>query len=739
MLSKVFFLFRIIAYTFISTTLYFYYTSQNTKKNSEQQTKANQIIQNENKNNIKILSCVGECLYSNNEDKLWHLFEEGKSFENNYSFAVNGENSKMLIDVNEDISIYIFSNAKISLNRDNNKLSLKVINNCVTFNTNKTKSTLFLDNINKDIQISGLNYYCDKDIDIRVNNIPETVNNSSDLTGKFYNIEEDFYKLFSPCDDIIVLESGSDTKNISFSFLAPVLGSKVFQVSNDSNFSSLNSSFNIKNYFNYSVLLAKGNYFWRLKSTSGEIKSDKCKFSLTSEKEISLIEPSNFDVFSSGPLNFAWSDFENVNMYKLLLSKDSDFSSIAYSKSQKELKNTIDDPVQTLGSGAYYWKIETDKGIDSLVKKFYIYTDGDVLIYEPSDKKQFKSNTNFVKVVWNNFYNVKTYTFDVSRSPSFTNIDYSTKTSVPFVYVPNIGDGEYYYKINVLFNNNAKISSKHSSFIISNNEFINVIEPVQLKQYFLNKEELELVWACAGKEQKFVASINNEQKLISDYNFDANYCSYVLKYPFKELNELVIKEQCETQVCNKSKTISFYTKKNNAPKIIFNNFIELNNKGLAYITWTKTSKPIEYELFDKDKKIISSGSTERKFLLFRLSPATYFIKLKEAGKNLSDFQKFKVIDAKPGMPVLKGPNHRKVAKPNELVSFFWNKAKRAKAYELRIYNSNSKDPEIIKTDKLKLKKKFKKGTYYWSLYAYDYVDDSIRYSNGTKKRMLIVK
>lgn len=234
--------------------------------------------------------------------------------------------------------------------------------------------------------------------------------------------------------------------------------------------------------------------------------------------------------------------------------------------------------------------------------------------------------------------------------------------------------------------------------------------------------------------------INQELLELNNIIKKENKCYYKLKDNLKPYNNIVLKFYCKDSECLKSKTVNFYTKQDLSPRVIVDDklkAIELDNKNLARITWTKTKDPVEYEIYDKDKNFIRNGTTDRGFLLIKIEPGIYFVKLKEAGKNISAYQEFKVLEAPPGVPVLVAPSNRFVARSEKAVKFNWNKTVRAEYYELRIYDKN-KTPIIKKTKDLELNLKLKKGTYTWELYSYSILEGKIRYSNPTQKRILIV-
>jgi len=736
---KYFFWFRLIFYIFFASFLYFYYFVDGKNINVIETTSEviNKLISEEK--NIIVETCIGTCLYSNNKDNIWFVYDEDISISLNYSFAVYGPNSLMILNVNNNLSVYLTNESILSISKKEDNISINVKDLCVYFNTNKEKSGFYLENINQEQLIGGLSSYCYGESGVNLNNIPDEIKNINTLNNKFIPLEED-YKLLLPCNDVFEIAS-NDTIDLEFSYLAPILGTKVFQISNDSTFASLNSSFNIKNYYTNRVKLSKGKYYWRIKNSNNTKISERCEFSIDSSSSIVLKSPHNQAVYISGPLTFSYTSKSNLN--EILISKDWDFSSIIFSTKQNNY--TIDDPLQTLGSGVFYYKVLDDKKTSSLVRKFFVFTDSDLIVLSPKNKEQFKSTNSFINIKWTNLVNVKNYILMVSKDNSFNNIVYSLEAKVPFAFIPNLNEGEYFYRVNAIFNNDTKITSQTNSFIISDAKYINLIEPKDEFEYFIsvNKDYVPVLWPCDYELNKIKHKIViNEVELdIQDILKREDKCLYKLKDNLKPYNAIRLKFFCDTFECLKSRSINFYTKQDLSPKLVFNkdlDSIELDNKGLARIIWTKTSEPVEYEIFDTNRSFIRNGVSERGFLLIKIEPGLYYIRLKEAGKNISDYQEFKILSAKPGVPVIIAPSNRYVAKSKSVIKFSWQKALRAENYELRIFDKNKK-AIIKKTKELELSLKLKAGTYTWELYAYDVLNSKTRYSNSSASRILIVR
>jgi len=736
--SRYFVWLRLVLYILLASFSYFYFFIDD--KNLSIYEKTTEVIKNivEEKNILKVEACLGTCLVLNNKNNVWSVYDETTKVDFNYSFAVFENNSTMILNVDNSLNIYLVDDSIVSVNIKDGLINLEVKDYCVYFNTKKDKSIFYLENIKQEISISGLSSYCYADNALIAENIPDKIKNINLLINNYRSFEDN-YKLFLPCNDTIELVN-SDTVDLNFSFLAPVLGTKVFQISNDRTFASLNSSFNIKDYYNYSVKLSKGMYYWRIKNTNNTKISERCEFIIDTSTDIVLNTPKNFAAYNSGPIKFSYQSSSISN--EILISKDWDFSSIVFSTKQNNYN--IDDPLQTLGSGTFYYKVVNEKGLSSLSRKFFILTDSDIVVLSPKDKEQFKSRDNFINIKWSSIVNIKNYVLMVSKDSNFNNIVYSLDTKVPFAYLPNLNDGEYYYRINAILEDGIKLTSQTYTYIVSDAKYVNLIEPKDELEYFIsiNKDFVPLTWLCDYdlKEINHKLIINQEILELENIIKKENKCYYKLKDNLKPYNNIVLKFYCKDSECLKSRAISFYTKKDLSPRIIVDeslNAIELDIKSLARIAWTKTSDPVEYEIFDVNKNFIRNGTTDRGFLLIKIEPGLYFIRLREAGKNISGYQEFKIIEAKPGVPVIQGPSNRYVAKSNVAVKFSWNKTIRAEYYELRIYDKN-KTPIIKKTKDLELSLKLKKGNYTWELYSYIVEDDRIRYSNPSKKRILIV-
>jgi len=271
--------------------------------------------------------------------------------------------------------------------------------------------------------------------------------------------------LSSPCGEIFEVGETTGTSVISLNAAGTESSLKLFQLASDKDFKEI--IFELKAYWNTvkTTPLNPGKYYWRLMSGKNlSIASPVCSIDVFERSKISVSKPKNQDTISDGSIEFEFNSDDNSAKYTLFIVSGA--SGTAQIAELKDNKYIIDDPLQTLGPGSYFWYVKDKKDNFSTPRSFYIMTGQDIVLEKPAKNETIDSSKKFFPVIWAPIPRVKSYGIAISSNPSFVSIDYANTTDKPFVFVPMLKEGEYFLKISALFDSNKKISTDAIPFSI---------------------------------------------------------------------------------------------------------------------------------------------------------------------------------------------------------------------------------------------------------------------------------
>ena len=263
----------------------------------------------------------------------------------------------------------------------------------------------------------------------------------------------------SPCGEIFEADTKDDTYSVKLNASGLKNSLKVFQVATDPDFTKI--VFESKAYLNTikTPVLKIGKYYWKLNGAKG------CSFEIVKKADINILKPRNQEAISDGTIEFEWQPNGKPTLYTLTIM--SGFSGMAQSVDVRKNKYVIDDPLQTLGPGYYFWYVKDEKGVSSTPRSFYIMTGQDIILESPTKGEVVDPSRKFLPIIWKPILNVKVYGIAIASNPSFVSMDYANTTEEPFVFVPMLKDGEYFLKISALFDNNKKISTDAIPFSVN--------------------------------------------------------------------------------------------------------------------------------------------------------------------------------------------------------------------------------------------------------------------------------
>ncbi len=383
---------------------------------------------------IQIEAIKNVVLIADKNLKTWSLVDNDTKIDKNSILATYGDDSAILLKLKKDLWLGLGASSSIRIS-DPAVAQIDLLYGCYgTRGADKTVAGKYLCSSK-----NGVFKFLD----------PMETNTATFISNT----------MLSPCGELFEANvDGYYSVELSSSGLKSSL--KHFQVSTTTDFNDL--VFELKTYSNSikTTMLKIGKYYWRLKG------SHTCSFEIAKSSVIHAIKPNNQEIISDGTIEFEWSSDMKEKDYNLTIM--SGFSGVAQSVELKTNRYIIDDPLQTLSPGYYFWYVRDEKGNTSTPRSFYIITAQDLAVEVPAKGGLVDSNGNFFPIVWKPLSKVKVYSVAISTSPSFISVEYANTTEQPFVFVPMLKNGDYFLKISALFDNNKKISTDALPFSVRN-------------------------------------------------------------------------------------------------------------------------------------------------------------------------------------------------------------------------------------------------------------------------------
>jgi photosystem II stability/assembly factor-like uncharacterized protein len=259
------------------------------------------------------------------------------------------------------------------------------------------------------------------------------------------------------------LSQGLPTSISFLWFTLPGADKYHLQIANDVNFQDL--VFSQDTIVNYSIpikdLKAQSSFFWRVRGTNSDGYgewSEVWSFT-TSGNAPALLSPANGLDTVKTPLTFKWEFFANSKNYKLQISKDNQFGTIA------EGSDAVTNTEFTLNNGLevkteYFWRVQANLNDGSISdwSQIWSFTTAEVMAVE--DNVLIEKSSSYP----NPFKDYTTITFNVDKfsQVSIKIIDMSGKTvnyeelgsliagNHKYIWSPKgLSKGVYYYIINL--------------------------------------------------------------------------------------------------------------------------------------------------------------------------------------------------------------------------------------------------------------------------------------------------
>jgi hypothetical protein len=259
-------------------------------------------------------------------------------------------------------------------------------------------------------------------------------------------------------------------------------------VSKQSGFSSIYNSVTT-DYTSYTPYTPKspsnypnGTYYWKVeaRTSGGTILATSAARSFTKQEPMTLAAPANAAALVNDP-TFQWDQFVGAHHYRLIVSVDSDFSSILHSLST-DYNSYTPYPATTSSTypnGTYYWKVEarTSGGTVLATSAGRSFTKQEPLsLAAPEDAAAPTVDPTFQ---WTQFVGAHHYRLVISNAGDFSstyaslNTDHTSYTPYPAGDPNSLINGTYYWKVEartiggtVIATSNARTFTRQESLAL---------------------------------------------------------------------------------------------------------------------------------------------------------------------------------------------------------------------------------------------------------------------------------
>lgn len=431
-----------------------------------------------------VLSLSSKAFFKDDIGKIWSLIDDINIDHADSSFITVGENSRLVLRTIDGLELALAPNSMLKITKEGKLIKIKMNYGCFGLR----KAHLDHENIEllgekyseEIVNLTKLNknfcYYKDRD----------TVEESKiDLFEEPYSIVSNFPQLeiMEPCDEVIeVDDEGSRYAGIELVFLSPPFTENNVLVSTNEAFTDNVFSTKTRKAEKIKFKLPRGKYFWKVRATDEDEFSKACGFEVVHHEEILQKYPKNNSVFSTGSsIEFSWNDNLPATSYSIFingekLSGDAVPMKKVFRSNTKKLK--LNNLSEVIGLGSFYWRVESNEGKISPLRKFRIISKEDVVIRYPKKDQIIDPKEKVFIVSWKPFNSVKGYELKLFKDEQLKRSIYSHLVSAPFDLLDSPGSGEYYLVLDLIFDNDERMSSGPLRFFIDKSEEIEVISPV---------------------------------------------------------------------------------------------------------------------------------------------------------------------------------------------------------------------------------------------------------------------
>jgi hypothetical protein len=296
----------------------------------------------------------------------------------------------------------------------------------------------------------------------------------------------------------------------------------------------------------------EGVYYWRVTAINNTTKkvesSETRKFSIASSRPVQLITPANNSVIkfhdSSPMINFMWSRNESVSRYTLMISASPTMGSPVINSAVVGNKISIN----SLGRGAYYWKVATvnesdqiNMSAESPIYKFSISKTDKLEPPQPVAPTENKSihplaiAQQGINFTWTKDNSIPETQIVLATDRNFSNILFKKNSGENSIrFSEKLNDGDYYWSLRgVMADGSMTDSSSVRRFRVAREGGIVLIEPRDKSGITMKANETEadisFSWSKTDLEGSYVLQIAK----------DRTFSSFTKELSIKDLSSTV--------------------------------------------------------------------------------------------------------------------------------------------------------------------------------------------------------
>jgi hypothetical protein len=563
---------------------------------------------------LRTLATKETVLFSDVGSNIWSPVERTSQIKVNSDLACYGKDSGLLVKTPDNVIIGLGANSKIGISKHSDgSLLLTPYYGCVGVKVEdplgKDINISFMSGVKK-TRILGQKIFCKNKQDDELIETQAEVFIDKDVN----TAQRPKLKNISPCKDIIeVDDAGGSSASATLRFVAPTMVNKMLLVSTNPDFTD--TAFTAKTYSSEvkTSPLGKGKYFWRVKNESTNDVSEACSFDVIYHADITPVSPKNNESISDNSIDLSWNAINGINKYVLVITKD--LSKVVQRLDVDSNSTKIDDPIQVLGPGAYYWRVETKEGKVSPYRRFFVYTGNDLVVDSPKQDDVIRPSDKFFIINWNPLPMVKSYSVMISSNQSFVSSEYANTTNQPFVFIEAMKEGKYYLKVSAVFDNNTKIVTDVIPFSVYDIPDVVVSSPSAGSSMDVSTDKItKIKWEPVDKATEYLVLINDEQPVkTAAGRTDADVMVSLGG------NKVQIETYCGTglqkRLCAKSRVTEFFV--NNVieapmpPLIKYPYSRKIFKGGQVSMEWTASKGASGYKIeMSKDKDFADMKETD---------------------------------------------------------------------------------------------------------------------------------
>ena len=152
--------------------------------------------------------------------------------------------------------------------------------------------------------------------------------------------------------------------------------------------------------------------------------------------------------FKTSTINFKWKSKTNLPNSFLEVSRNKDFSDLAY-----QTKANGETATATLAPATYYWRLKLQKGVGdyaySDTRKLLIILDSELKLFSPEPLAIFPKTTKSVNFAWSNYPLSQNFKIQISTTPDFSNVIRDIPLGTNTIQVGDLPPDEYFWRVTV--------------------------------------------------------------------------------------------------------------------------------------------------------------------------------------------------------------------------------------------------------------------------------------------------